>query len=118
MSDPFTSSRRDRERWGHELRSHGVANTLRKDAIDFRHGGPVDSPPHHVVDRLELIGPPSAPERDARVVAIENPAHSKMDDPLAIAFLGKLIELGDGLEILLKSRSPKLWIALAQVVAG
>src|SRR5262249_13046262 len=104
---------RDRERRCHELRSHRVRDTLRKDAIDVRHSGRVDSPPHHIVDRLELIGPACAPERDARVLAIENPTDGKMNDPLAIVFLSELIELSDCVEILLKSRNLELWIALA-----
>src|SRR5271163_662915 len=69
-------------------------------------------------DRGELLGPARAPERDRRVLPVENPTQSKMDDALSVIGLGEPIEPVDGPKILLKPRRAELWVDLSQVVAG
>jgi|ERR1700727_2481709 hypothetical protein len=50
--------------WGHEFRTHGVNNCLRKDPIYLGHGGRVDMPAPEARDWCELFRPARAPERN------------------------------------------------------
>jgi hypothetical protein len=71
-------------RRGHEFRTYGVHDRLRKNSIDFSHGGRVDMPLGEARDRGELVRPPGAPKRDGRVLPVENPAQGEMDDAPSI----------------------------------
>jgi hypothetical protein len=48
-------------RWCHEFRTHGVADLLAQDPVDFHLGGVIDLPAAYLFDGFELVGMASAP---------------------------------------------------------
>src|SRR6202007_1836458 len=61
--------------------------------------GRVQGPPEDLFDRKQLAGVTRPPQRRCRTL-VENPARSQVDNPLAVALSGELIETPHGSEIL------------------
>jgi hypothetical protein len=108
---------RQLNRRSHEFRTYDVNNRLRKDPINLGHRGRVDTPPSETGDRGELVRPPGAPKRDARILPVENPAQGEMDDAPSKIDLREAIEPFNCLQILRKSRRLELGVVLSKIIA-
>src|SRR5277367_6314892 len=75
-------------------------------------------PAREARDRGELVGPARAPERDRRVLSVENPTQSKMDDAPSVIGLGEPVEPFDRLKVLLKPRCAEFAVYVSQVIPG
>src|SRR6202043_1794324 len=70
----------------HEFRADRIGNVLVQDSFDLGFGGTIEPPARNLVDRLQLVGTPRAPQRGGDAL-IEHPAHRQRDDAFAEALL-------------------------------
>ena len=103
--------------WGHEFRTYGVNNRLRKDPINLGRGGRIDPPPGKARDRAELVRSSGTPKRDGRVLAVENPTQGEMDDAPSVVGLREPVEPLNRPQILCKTGSLELGIVLSKIIA-
>src|SRR5690349_4941614 len=102
-------------RRSHELGAHRIGNRRLQDAIDLAHCGRIERPSECLVDGLQLAGVARSPQCRSRAL-VEDPAHRQMDDGLAVAPSGELIETPDCSEILRVAWRPKFRVGQAKVV--
>src|ERR1700719_5061731 len=88
---PSHSCRDAARRRRHEFRADRIGDRCAQDAIDLRLGGCIEPPPVHLVDRLQLSRVTRTPQRRGYPL-VKHPTDRKVDDPLAVAFLGETIE--------------------------
>src|SRR5271155_1850340 len=68
----------------HELGSDWIHDCRLGDAYNLLALFPAEMPPHHLLDRIELIRATSAPQRGAYSGPIQHPSERQVDDPLAV----------------------------------
>src|SRR5215475_9886305 len=100
----------------HELRPDRVGDALVHDGIYLVQGVLVERPPHDVVEGIQLLGAPGAPECDLHAGLIEDPADGECEDALAVALGCEAVERSNGPEILRVPRRLKLGVRPAEIV--
>src|ERR1700682_132894 len=96
-------------RRGHKFRADRIGDRFTQDPIDLGLGRGIKPPARYLVDRLQLIGMPRAPQRRGDTL-IEHPADGELNDVLAETFLGESVEPLHRRQILREPGLTELWI--------
>src|SRR5262245_2377570 len=110
------TTRRSRGR-RHELRPDRIGDALVHDGIYLVEGVLVERPPHDVVEGIQLLGAPCAPERDLHAGLVEDPPDREREDALAVALGAEAVERSNGPEILRVPRRLKLGVRPPEIIA-
>src|SRR5581483_8896114 len=105
-----------RRRWRKKVRTYRLFHAVVQDAIDFFHRRPLQLPPKHAFDRLQMLRFPSSEQSDRHVRLVKHPSHRKMDDALAVLFPSELVESRHSFEVLRVSRLLEFRIHTANII--